>query len=256
MCSGVIPEHWPRRMCWCLRYEVVMTECPRPAYDEVADAYSRVLDVDGVGLADPLVTELLGDIANQVVLSLACGQGQDARLLARLGARVTGIDVSAEMLRYAARYETANPCGITYVQGDAQTLAEFADSSFDGVLCHMALMDIPDLAPTIQSVARVVRDGGWFVFSIVHPAYQPHVQILSDYLLDHSYPKQRPVDWLPKHAYHRPLAEYVNELAHAGLRIDRLIEAHQRAANDVVADRANRDAGGVPGLLYTRATKR
>ena len=232
-----------------------MTDRSRPAYDEVADAYRRVFDTDGLGLADPVLTELLGDVAGEVVLSLACGQGRDARLLASLGAFVTGIDVSAEMLRYASERETANPRGITYVQGNAHDLAAFADASFDGVLCHMALMDIPELAPTIRSVARVVRDGGWFVFSIVHPAYHPHVEILSDYLLDHRYPKQRPVDWLPKHAYHRPLATYFNELADAGLRIERLIEVHQRAANDVVADREERDAGEVPGLLYARARR-
>lgn len=168
---------------------------------------------------------------------------------------MTGIDVSTEMLRYASRHEAADPCGITYVQGNAQDLNEFGDASFDGVLCHMALMDIPELAPTIQSVARVARAGGWFVFSIVHPAYHPHVQILSDYLLDHRYLKQRPVDWLPKHAYHRPLATYVNALAQAGFRIERLTEVHQRAANDVVANRTERDAGGVPGLLYARAAK-
>jgi ubiquinone/menaquinone biosynthesis C-methylase UbiE len=226
-----------------------------PEYDVVADAYSRVLDADGLGLADPVVTELLGDVAGQVVFSLACGQGQEARLLAGLGATVTGIDVSPEMLRYAREHEAANPRGITYVQGSAEDLAEFTDARFDGVLCHMALMDIPRLAPTVQSVARVVRGGGWFVFSIVHPAYHPHVQILSDYLLDHRYPKQRPVNWLPKHAYHRPLATYFNELAQAGFHIERLIEAHPRPANDVVANRAERDAGGVPGLLYARATK-
>ena len=232
-----------------------MTDRLRPAYDKVADAYRRVLDADGVGLADPVLTQLLGDVAGEVVLSLACGQGQDARLLAGLGARVTGIDVSTEMLRYASEHEAAVPRGITYVQGNAHDLAAFADSSFDGVLCHMALMDIPELAPTIQSVARVVRDGGWFVFSIVHPAYLPHVEILSDYLLDHRYAKQRPVDWLPTHAYHRPLGTYLNELAKAGLRIERVIEAHQRATNDVVANRVERDAGGVPGLLYARAAK-
>jgi ubiquinone/menaquinone biosynthesis C-methylase UbiE len=229
---------------------------PPPAYDEVADAYSRVLDPAGRGLADPVLTELLGDIGGQVVLSLCCGQGQDARLLARRGARVTGVDVSSEMLRHAREHEAAAPRGISYVQADAQGLREFTGASFDGVLCHMALMDVPDLSPTIQAVARVLRDAGWFVFSIVHPAYAPHVQIVSDYLLDHRYPKQRPVDWLPEHAYHRPLAAYVNGLAEAGLCVERLVEAHERADNDVVADRAKRDAGGVPGLLYARATKR
>jgi hypothetical protein len=94
------------------------------------------------------------------------------------------------------------------------------------------------------------------VFSIVHPAYHPHVEIVSDYLLDHSYPKQRPVDWLPKHAYHRPLAAYLNELAHAGFHIERVFEAHQEAVNDPIRTRAERDAGGVPGLLYARVTKR
>lgn len=73
----------------------------------------------------------------------------------------------------------------------------------------------------------------------------PHVQLLSDYLLDHRYPKQARVDWLPEHAYHRPLAAYVNELAQAGLRLDRLAEVHQSDA----------DAGEVPNLLYARATK-
>jgi ubiquinone/menaquinone biosynthesis C-methylase UbiE len=228
---------------------------PPPAYDSVADAYSRVLDPAGRGLLDPVLTELLGDVAGQVVLSLCCGQGQDARLLARLGAQVTGVDLSNEMLRYAREHDATKLPGINYVQGNAQDLKEFSDASFDGVLCHMAFMDIPELAPTLRAVARVLRDGGWLVFSIVHPAYDPHVQIVSDYLADHCYTKQRRVDWLPEHAYHRPLATYVNELFDAGLRLERLIEAHQRADNDVVANRAERDAGGVPGLLYGRATK-
>ena len=226
-----------------------------PAYDEVADAYSRTLDGDGLGLTDPILEELLGDIAGQVVLSLACGQGQDARMLARLGAQVTGVDVSTEMLRHANAHEGASPRGIRYVLGSAHDLAPFGDASLDGILCHMALMDIPELAPTIHSVGRVLRDGGWFVFSIVHPAYHPHVEIVSDYLLDHRYAKKRPVDWLPSHAYHRPLNAYINELANTGFRIEHVVEAHQHADNDPTAKRAERDTGQVPGLLYGRATK-
>jgi ubiquinone/menaquinone biosynthesis C-methylase UbiE len=222
-----------------------MTDGRSTSYDDVADEYSRALDPDGIGLDDPILEELVGGVVGSDVLSLACGQGQDARLLSRLGASVTGIDVSAGMLSHARRHEAADPRGITYVEGDAQDLAPFEDRSFDGVVCHMALMDIPDLAGTIGSVARVLRDGGWFVFTIVHPCYGGHVQIVTDYLVDHRYRKPQPPDWLPTHAYHRPLGTYVALLTRAGFRIDRIVEAHH----------AHSEAGGVPGLLYARTVK-
>jgi ubiquinone/menaquinone biosynthesis C-methylase UbiE len=214
-------------------------------YDEVAEAYNRTHDVDGHVLVDPLVTELTGAVGGLEVLSLACGQGQDARLLAHLGATVTGVDVSPEMLRYARKHEAVEPHGIRYVGGDAQQLEAFQDQSFDGVVCHMALMDIPDLELTIGSVARVLRNEGWFVFSIVHPCYRGHVEIVTDYLVDHRYAKRVPRDWLPRHAYHRPLSAYINHLAQTGFRVERVLEAHHQVD----------DAGGVPGLLYARTVK-
>jgi ubiquinone/menaquinone biosynthesis C-methylase UbiE len=222
-----------------------MPDKPPAAYDEVADAYSQALDSQGAGLVDPVLTELVGNVAGQETLSLACGQGQDARLLARLGATVTGIDLSEQMLGYARGHETNDPQGIEYLQGDAEDLSPFADQSFDGVVCHMALMDIPGLSATVTAVARVLRVGGWFVFSIVHPCYGGHVATVTDYLLDHRYRKRVPPSWLPKHAYHRSLGSYVNELVRAGFLLESVVEAHHPAA----------DASGVPGLLYARAIK-
>jgi ubiquinone/menaquinone biosynthesis C-methylase UbiE len=222
-----------------------MADTVPSAYDDVAEAYSQAFDPDGTGLRDPVLEELIGGVSNQVVLSLACGQGQDARLLADLGASVTGVDVSEQMLRYARQHEAANPRGIAYVQGDAQDLAAFGAESFDGVACHMALMDVPSLSPTIRSVARVLRERGWFAFSIVHPCFRGHVEIVTDYLVDHQYAKRQQWAALPRHAYHRPVSEYINELASAGFRITRMIEAHHDAASE----------GDVPGLLYLRAIK-
>ena len=144
-----------------------MADTPPAEYDEVAEAYGRALDRPGDDFADPLLTELTGDVAGRDVLSLACGHGRDTRMLARLGADVTGVDVSMEMLGHARRYEADDPRGITYVDGDAQELAGFEDGSFDGVLCHMALMDIPDLDAATLSVARVLGDGGWTTSSII-----------------------------------------------------------------------------------------
>ena len=224
----------------------MVDEPPAASYDGVAEAYSRTFDPDGVELEDPAFASLIGVAQGQQLLSLACGQGRDARFLATLGARVTALDASEGMLEHARRREATNPLGITYAQGDAQELL-FAGASFDGVVCHMALMDIPSLSRTIASVGRVLRTNGWFVFSIVHPCYGPHVQIVSDYTLDQRYAKHLLNDALPTYAYHRPLADYVNELDANGLHLRRLIE---------VRHAADPGEGGVPGLLYARAEKR
>src|SRR5205085_10295684 len=74
-------------------------------------------------------------------------------------------------LAIARHQEEAAPRGIEYRHADARSLDGVADGTFDGVVCHMALMDIPDLAPTLRSVARILRPGRWFVFSILHPCY-------------------------------------------------------------------------------------
>ncbi|HZO34687.1 MAG TPA: methyltransferase domain-containing protein [Gaiellaceae bacterium] len=221
-----------------------MTDGRPAAYDDVAEAYARTFD-DGEALRDPVFERLLGDLAGQQVLAVACGQGRDARLLADLGAHVVGTDISAQMLERARTLEEASPRGIRYLQGDAATLEAFANAGFDGVACHMALMDMPELDPVIRSVARVLRPAGWFVFSIVHPCYAPHVDNVPDYLSESRYEKRIALEALPQHAYHRPLSSYVDALAEQRLSIDRMVE--QRHETD--------PTGAVPGLLYLRCTK-
>lgn len=218
---------------------------PEPAaYDDVAAAYNDTLDPDGSGARDPVLESLVGDLRGRQVLALACGQGRDARLLADLGARVVGVDISDRLLSYARQFERKTPRGIVYVNGDAQGLHEFADASFDVVVCHMALMDIPDLARAAAAVARVLRPGGVFVSSIVHPCYGPHLEAIDDYLVEGPYKKVGGPDWLPPHAYHRPLSTYVNALAAAGLSITQLVEPPDDTPT----------VSGVPNLLYLRCT--
>src|SRR5205823_2728230 len=92
--------------------------------------------------------------------------------LARRGAHMVGIDISPRLLGLAEQYEQAEPLGIVYRRDDAQRLAAVRDAAFDGVACHLALMDIPDLAATYQTVYRILRPDGWFVFAITHPCFQ------------------------------------------------------------------------------------
>ncbi|GAA1609824.1 hypothetical protein GCM10009789_75240 [Kribbella sancticallisti] len=142
------------------------------AYEELADVYHATVDPDGAGLDDPTFDEMVGDVRGQRVAAIACGQGRDARRLADLGASVVGVDASPSLLAHARTLEQESPRGIEYRHGSAHDLHGLADDSFDGVVCHMALMDIPELEPTIRSIARVLVPGGWFVASIVHPCYK------------------------------------------------------------------------------------
>lgn len=192
----------------------------------------------GVELADPVFEELVGGVAGQEVCAVACGQGREARYLASQGAAVTGVDLSENLLTIAREHEEADPLGITYLQGDAHTLDGLATDSFDGVVCYMALMDIPSLDRALQSIARVLRPGGWFVFAITHPCFKtPATSDLVDHTnntirrtvgryFDEGYwdgPGQIQAA-LPIGAYHRTLSTYVTELTRAGLVIEQLRE--------------------------------
>ena len=201
------------------------------------DVYHATVDPDGAGLNDPTFDELVGDVRGQRIAAVACGQGRDARRLVDLGAEVVGIDASESMLAHARELERQVPRGIEYVHGDAHDLRPLADEQFDGVVCYMALMDIPELEPTIRSVARILKPGGWFVAVITHPCYKSPAH---GELIDHvegttgaspdatsrKAPHSSATRWdiLPRVAYHRTLSTYVNTLAAAGLQVARLAE--------------------------------
>jgi ubiquinone/menaquinone biosynthesis C-methylase UbiE len=203
-------------------------------YNDVAGEYDEWVGA-GAALDDPTFTELTGDVAGQEVCVVACGQGREARYLATQGAVVTGVDLSEKLLEKARLHDST---GISYRHGDAHTLEGLEDDSFDGVVCYMALMDIPNLDEALHSMARVLRPGGWFVVSITHPCFKtPAAGELVDHV-DQSV--RRTVGkyfvegyWdgpgahqnaLPVGAYHRTLSTYVNTLTAAGLTIDQLRE--------------------------------
>ncbi len=240
----------------------------RAAYDDIADWYDEALRSGPLGrfqeLAISIVLDQVGEVTGCRVCDLACGQGILSRRLAGLGAVVVGADISEGMLDLARRYERDEPRRIDYVRGDAQSLPEFPDGTFDGLVCNLALMDIPDLEATLRTVARVLRPGGWFVFSITHPCFptpslgwtsrvdselEPEIP---DYFAEGFWRRANPEGVRGKvGSHHRTLSTYVNALAGAGLRIEHIDEP--RAAGDL----AKRIPGylEVPPFLVARCKK-
>lgn len=195
---------------------------------------------------------------------LATGQGIVARRLVDLGARVVGVDISGKMLEIARRLEREEPRGIAYVRCDAQGRLPLRAARFDGVACTVALADIPDLPATVGDVARVLRPGGWFAFSVTHPCFQTPD---SGWRIDDDGRPSRRVRayfregfWRADNpdgvrgrvgAHHRTLGTYVNALAEVGLVIERLDEPRP---TEVLAARAP-GYDEVPTLLVARCRK-
>jgi ubiquinone/menaquinone biosynthesis C-methylase UbiE len=228
-----------------LRRDIVSTS----TYDEIAEWYDEWVGSDAMR-ADPFfpaVEALMGEVAGRRVCDLACGQGRVARYLADLGASVTGVDLSERLLDIARRREAEEPRGIEYLHGDARNLAGVAGDSFEIVVCHMALMDIADLDPMLRSVARIVRPDGCFVFSIIHPCYNPPrsgemaaedgmVRTVGGYW-EEGYWRSEARTGPPGKvgSYHRTLSTYVNALTDAGLMVERMSEP--RATGELAARR-------------------
>jgi SAM-dependent methyltransferase len=104
----------------------------------------------------------LGDLAQRDVLDLGCGHGMAAVVLARRGARVTALDLSAGYLAEARQRAVANNVTIHLTQADGARLP-FADSSFDAIWGHAILHHL-DLAEAGRELARVLRPSGVAVF--------------------------------------------------------------------------------------------
>ncbi len=122
----------------------------------------------------PALERLLAPSAGMRVLDVACGNGLTSRRLGRLGAEVTAFDVSDEMIQRAKARTTAEDGIIDYRVidgGDDATLLALGEGSFDAALSNMALFDMAEIDPLFGALARLLKPGGVFVFSVMHPCF-------------------------------------------------------------------------------------
>lgn len=208
-------------------------------YDAIADWYDESVRSNTLihDIVEPALFALMGEISGLRICDLACGQGVTARQLAQRGAIVTGIDISEKLLAIARQDEEREPLGISYIHDDAQTLTKIADTTFDGVVCSTALMDIADIAAAFRQVYRVLRPDGWFLFAIVPPyIFPPHSYFHIDMQRDVSRVIKNYFNqgfWRSDNkngvrgqigSYHRTLSTYLNTLIDAGFVVERIAE--------------------------------
>lgn len=219
------------------------------------DGFTEGADPEYTEQILPLVADWLGGARR--VLDVGCGDGQLARMLAAGGAEVIGIDPTWNQISVAAE----RGGGPAYVRSAAHQVP-LATASVDGALACLVFEHIDDLDGAIAEVARVLVDGGRFLFLLNHPLLQtPGSGWIDDQILDPPEQYWRIGPYLDEaetleqvelgvyiRFLHRPLSRYVNALADNGLVLERMLEP---APPQGFLDRAPEyaEAASVPRLL-------
>lgn len=113
-----------------------------------------------------LVLEVIGDcpVDGRDILDVSCGRGSVATVLRDYfhPQSYCGIDISSEAIAFCRKYQQAD--GYTFEEGDAESMA-VETAAFDVVINIEASHNYPNVHSFIQEVHRVLRPGGWFLYT-------------------------------------------------------------------------------------------
>jgi SAM-dependent methyltransferase len=246
----------------------------REDWDAAADAWSEGQssgrDYYRLDFFGPAHIALCGDVGGLRLLDVGCGSGYFAREMAKLGARVTAVDISPRMLAHAQRIEAAAPLGIRYIEADAARLCEHvAREAFDVATSCLAVQDMPDIPRVLRSIRDALVPLGRLVMSIAHPCtdtpfrrWQKDAAGNKQWLCVDRYFDRGAVTYAWKGwrydfsttAYHATLEDWFAWIAGAGFSIRALREPAPSAAT-VAAQPELMDATRIPFFLLIDAVR-
>ncbi len=175
---------------------------------------------------------LLGEVAGQRILEIGCGSAPCSRWLANQGAQAVGLDISMQMLRYGVDAMERAGRQVPLVQAGAESLP-FADESFDSACSAFGGVPfVADSARVMREVARVLKPGGRWVFSVNHPMRWcfaddpgPMGMVASIPYFDRSpYVELNEEGEAIYVEHHRTIGDRVREIVAAGLVLEDIVE--------------------------------
>lgn len=207
-------------------------------YDEYADEYAasvagadlRPPEEDALGIL-PRLLPLLGDVRGLPVLDAGCGEGYLSRILARRGARVTGVDLSPRLIELARRQHP--DLGVEYRVADLCRPLPELGGRFDVVASRFVLNDAYDHEGYIATLHSALRPGGRLALALNNPYSYVVRRHLADYFATggaHPY-RGMAREGIGVHFYHRTLEQYLDAFLAVGLRLTKLVDLPRVASN-------------------------
>jgi SAM-dependent methyltransferase len=199
-------------------------------WDEIAETYDRVAGTAQDLVYGNLKTALwsaLGDVRGRTILELGCGSGWLAAQLTEKGAKVVGIDGSAELIR---RAQARSPTGQWILHDLRNGLPKLEQRAIDVVVSHMTLMDFDPLDPMLGDLGALLSPRPRIIITMPHPGFFNYKSAEEDgatfrkvrnYLRSEAWK----IESYGGHThYHRPLSYYVNLFARYGFCLIRFEE--------------------------------
>jgi len=198
-----------------------------------SDFYDVASFLNGKSSLNDFELQLLGNVQGKKILHLQCHFGQDTLSLVRLGAIVTGIDLSDNAIEKAKEFAEKLKLDATFICCDLYDLPNHLNEEFDIVFTsYGTIVWLPDLNKWANIVSHFLKPNGKFVFAEFHPV----VWMFDDYFKEvfYSYFNIEPIieeltgTYADRYSdisaqtitWNHPTSEVLNALIQSGLEIN------------------------------------
>jgi ubiquinone/menaquinone biosynthesis C-methylase UbiE len=213
----------------------------------LASPAGRELPTDTVSYGHDIPREdtlnLLGSVEGKRILDLGCGAGHNAVALARRGARVIGIDSSADQIADAREAADRADVKLELHHASLAELAFVRADTIDAVVSAYGLATVEDLDRVFRQVDRVLRPEHHFVMSLPHPSFLVIDPDDPDARVRRAYWDPAPLDDLVP----RTIAALLSSLGRASFRVDTVLEPEPSPTGP-------RSSGWTPAMAHLPAT--
>ncbi len=184
---------------------------------------------------DETIMQELGNIEGKNLIHLQCNTGADTITLARMGAKVTGVDLVPENIYYAKKL--AADCGINdarFIESNVLEIMDKHDEKYDIVYTSEGVLGwLPDLFLWARNIRHLLADDGFLYVLDGHPFFLLwEEEKLPELVVKYPYFKKTAdqFEWIggyaspPKkavnYAWMYTIGEIINALSQAGLHIE------------------------------------
>ncbi|GAK84149.1 ubiquinone/menaquinone biosynthesis methyltransferase UbiE [Vibrio ponticus] len=208
-------------------------------------------------LERPSTQSMLDDVREAAVIDMGCGSGIYAGwFLERSVKSLTCMDISPQMVELVKQSFGEQVCA--YTQDIALGLPNEADDSADVIICPLVLHYVEHLEPVFNEVFRVLKNGGYLVFSTHHPFADFECSTSGNYFARETVEEEWNTIGEPVAVkfYRRSLTEIFEAVTKAGLVVTRLSEGQVDEKAKLICEDTYQRLSREPNFIFVRCEKR